>query len=63
LRREEEATRPKIPWEETPRELDKRFQQCVRRINREFDVRGLCMEFPDRLDDLVKKTKGDRLPK
>ena len=43
--------------------MDKRLQQCVKLINREFDVRGLCMEFPERLDYLVKYSKGDRLPK
>ena len=62
LRREEENTRPKRPWEETPHEFAKRLQKGVRRINKEFDVRGLCMEFPQRLDDLINKTTGDRLP-
>ena len=63
LRREEESTRPLRPWEETPEELSRRIQQCVSHINREFDVRGLCMEFPGRLDALVKTTHGGRLPK
>ena len=31
--------------------------------DKDFDVRGLCMEFPDRLHDLVKETCGDRLAK
>ena len=39
------------------------LQQAVVRINKDFDVRGLCMEFPDRLHDLANKTYGDRLPK
>ena len=43
--------------------FEKRFQAAVKKINTEFDVRGLCMEFPDRLDTLIKKTRGDRLPK
>ena len=63
LRREEAESRPVAPWNETPEELEKRLQQAVARINKDFDVRGLCMEFPDRLHDLVKKTYGDRLPK
>lgn len=63
LRREEEKSRPLRPWEETPEELNRRIQLIVSRINREFDVRGLCMEFPDRLTALVRTTHGDRLPK
>ena len=63
LRREEESSRPLKPWEETPAELSRRIQLCVSRINRDFDVRGLCMEFPGRLDTLAKTTYGDRLPK
>ena len=63
LRKEEEQTRPVRPWEESPNELEERLQQGVRRINREFDVRGLCMELPDRLHALVVEAGGDRLPK
>ena len=51
------------PWNETPEELEKRLQQAVARINKDFNVRGLCMDFPDRLHDLANKTYGDRLPK
>ena len=54
---------PVAPWNETPEELEKRLQQAVARINKDFNVRGLCMEFPDRLHDLANKTYGDRLPK
>ena len=63
LRRAEEACRPKVPWQETRQELASRFQRCVSDINREYDVRGLCMEWPQRLEDLVKTTQGDRLRK
>ena len=63
LRVEEEQTRPTRPWEETPKQLAVRLQRGVSRINKDFDVRGLCMEFPDRLHTLVKKKGGDRLPK
>ena len=62
-RREEENIRPKKPWEETPHEFAKRLQDGVRRINKGFDVRGLCSEFPSRLETLVEETQGDRLPK
>ena len=63
LRVEEEQTRPTRPWEETPKQLAVRLQRGVSRINKDFDVRGLCMEFPDWLHTLVKKKGGDRLPK
>ena len=63
LRSEEAESRQVAPWNETPEELEKRLQQAVARINKDFDVRGLCMEFPDRLHDLANKTYGDRLPK
>ena len=63
LRSEEAESRQVAPWNETPEELEKRLQQAVARINKDFDVRGLCMEFPDRLYHLSKKTYGDRLPK
>ena len=63
LRREEEQSRPVRPWEETPGDVERRLQQNVARINKDFDVRGLCMEFPDRLHDLVKETCRDRLAK
>ena len=63
LRRQEEQTRPTRPWEETPQKLAARLQQGVSRINKEFDVRGLCMELPGRLSLLVYDTCGDRLAK
>ena len=63
LRREEEKSRPVVPWEETPQELAARLQRAVDHINTTFQVRGLSLEFPDRLKLLGEKTKGDRLPK
>ena len=63
LRREEERTRPRKPWEETPEELGKRFHRAVCRVNADFNVCGLCMQFPDRLRMLVSTTHGDRLPR
>ena len=63
LRRTEEKTRPRKTWEETPDEFSKRLQKGVSHINKEFNVRGLCMEFPERLRALEHDTKGDRLRK
>ena len=63
LRRREEATRPTKPWEETPHDVAARLQAAVCHVNAHFEVRALCMEFPQRLHDIVNKTAGDRLPK
>ena len=63
LRSEEAKSRPREPWKETPVQLEKRLQQAARKINKSYDVRGLCMEFPQRLESLIKKTKSDRLSK
>ena len=37
------------------------MQRDIRDINKEYDVEGLCHEFPQRLQDLSVKTCGDRL--
>ena len=60
LRREEENTRPRAPWLETPVELERRMLAAVRHINKEFDVRSLSIQVPERLHALVV-TDGDRL--
>ena len=59
----EAKCRPAIPWEETPEDLARRLQGCVDHINANYDVRGLCLEFPGRLETLVNVTLGDRLSK
>ena len=63
LRRAEERCRPKVPWQETRKQFAARFQRCVKDINKDYDVLGLCKELPERLQMLVKETQGDRLPK
>ena len=50
-------------WEETPQELAARLQKAVDHINTTFKVCNMNLEFPDRLELLVNKTKGGRLPK
>ena len=50
-------------WLETPKEFERRMQQDIRAINSECDVAGLCHQFPQRLQDLAFKSKGDRLRK
>ena len=63
LRRGEEGTRPKKPWEETPKEFAVRLQKAAKSVNENYNVRDLALEFPDRLHALVRKTCGDRLQK
>ena len=40
-----------------------RLEDVTRGINEDCKVRELCLEFPRRLEQLVHKTQGDRLPK
>ena len=57
---EKSAAMLKTPWEETPKQLAKRFRAAVRDVNATCDVEGLCSSFPKRLAALVN-AKGDRL--
>ena len=51
-----------VPWEETRAQWAARAARCVRQVNAEYDVAGLCREFPARLLDCIER-EGDRLPK
>jgi hypothetical protein len=51
-----------VPWEETRAQWAVRAARCVRQVNAEYDVAGLCREFPARLRDCIAR-EGDRLPK
>ena len=48
------------PWKESPHDFERRLQACVRDLNSTCDVRGLCMDFPERLRELGRRG-GDRL--
>lgn len=52
----------RTPWEETPQQFNRRLQNCVAHANANYNVSGLCREFPGRLRDLVV-AKGGRLKK
>ncbi len=58
-----DETTPRKAWLETPEDLAERLHSAVAHANANFDVRGLCLQFPQRLHDLVHVTKGDRLQK
>ena len=38
-----------VPWLEMPDMWARRARQAVREIHRDYDVAGLCREFPERL--------------
>lgn len=57
-----QTTCPARPWEETRDQYKARLQEIGRQINAEHNVKGLCKELPDRLEEL-KQRKGDRLQK
>ena len=63
FRKRMRAERPEVvPWEETPVQWTKRARKVVASINQEYDVAGLCREFPQRLRDVVN-SEGERLRK
>ena len=51
-----------LPWEETREQWAARASEMVRDINSSYNVRGLCLEFPSRLQDIAD-SEGDRLRK
>ena len=53
-------TLPRRCWEETEEAYGARLKVAASYINSTHDVKGLCMEFPGRLRDLVERD-GDRL--
>ena len=48
------------PWLETYEQWAERARRAVQGINADYDVRGLCKQFPGRLAKCVAK-EGDRL--
>ena len=63
LRRRLRSEKPAVrPWEGTCEQWTERVRKVVRGINADYDVRGLCNEFPGRLAECVAK-RGDRLRK
>ena len=56
-------TLPSEPWEETEEEFGARLKEAAGWVNQNHDVEGLCKEMPQRMHDLVYKTKGQRLDK
>ena len=56
-------TKPQVlPWEETRAQRAARVASCVWAISAEYNVAGLCAEFPDRLQACIDQG-GERLAK
>ena len=54
----QKTTSPKQPWEETREASGERMRGIARRVNSEYNVEGLCREFPDRIQCLID-VEGD----
>ena len=48
------------PWQETEEQWAQRANRSVARMNKDYDVAGLCRQFRNRLQDVVD-SEGDRL--
>ena len=56
-------TKPEVlPWQETQAQWAQRAKKVIAFVNKEYDVAGLCRQFPSRLQDLVDG-EGERLNK
>ena len=62
LRKLLERSEPAEAWKETREEFYARLKEQCQHVNKEYDVEGLCKEFPERLK-LLQEKKGDRLKK
>ena len=51
-----------LPWEETQTQWLRRASKAVAFVNKEYNVAGLCRQFPQSIQDLVD-SGGERLPK
>ena len=56
-------SQPVEPWRESEEDLGKRLKAAAGYFTANYDVEGLCREFPERMRLLVEETKGDRLKK
>ena len=51
-----------VPWEESQQQWSQRVRRVIQRINENYNVHGLCSEFPQRLEKVVAG-EGERLRK
>ena len=62
IRFEERRSLPKKPWEETEEQFEIRLRRIAQKINKEYNVEGLCRELPERIEKLVL-AKGEKIGK
>ena len=55
IRFEERRSLPKNPWAETEDEFEARLRAIAQTINKDYNVEGLCRQFPERIDMLVER--------
>ena len=58
IRDKERKTLPRQPWRETNASFSLRLKGIVDKINRAFDVNGLCRQLPCRVEALYNKQGG-----
>ena len=63
IRERMKRSQPIEPWAESEEDLGKRLKAAAGYCTANYDVEGLCKEFPERMRSLVEETKGDRLHK
>ena len=62
VRLQQTRTTPRQPWTENRAAFGERMRAIARRINEEYNVEGLCREFPGRIQQLID-LGGDTLNK
>ena len=58
IRDKERKTLPREPWRETSEQFSRRLKGIVAKINKTFDVGGLCQQLPRRVEQLYSKEGG-----
>ena len=59
VRLQQTRTTPRQPWAETRAAFGERMRAIARRINEEYNVEGLCREFPGRIQKLIDLDGGN----
>lgn len=62
IRFQERRSLPKKPWEETEEQFEARLRRIAQKINKEYNVEGLCRELPMRIEKLVS-AEGEKIGK
>ena len=61
FRKRMRAEKPEVvPWQESPEQWARRCRRIVASMNKDYDVAGLCRQFPTRLQEVIE-SEGERL--